>query len=122
MDFCYGLFGLLFEMFEMTGRLIKINPDFYSLWNYRKDMVENKIKENPQDLKAICRGEMTLSEMGLRKNPKSYYAWHHRIWIIAKGATDLKHEVNPHAIYVCSVKFLLILPRYTDLPLHRVFE
>ena len=87
------------KLFGMVARLIKINPDFYSLWNYRRDMVNKKIKESPKELKQICAGEMTLSEMGLRKNPKSYYAWHHRIWIIAKGTTDLKHEVKQKSLF-----------------------
>ena len=88
------------KMFDMTGRLIKINPDFYTLWNYRRELVGHRLAQRPGDAKDICAGEMQLSEMALRKNPKSYYAWHHRVWTIAKGQTDLKQEVALCTLYL----------------------
>jgi len=84
------------KMFQLVGSLIEINPDFYSLWNYRKVLVENLIKETgeaEEKKAAICAGELKLAERALRKNPKSYYAWHHRVWTITFGTTDLKTEV-----------------------------
>ena len=27
------------ESFEMTGKALRMNPDFYSLWNFRRDML-----------------------------------------------------------------------------------
>jgi len=82
------------KMFELTGSLIAINPDFYSLWNYRRESVIRMIQANPEEKKSICEEEMKLAESALRKNPKSYYAWHHRLWVIAKGTTNLKTEIG----------------------------
>jgi len=33
--------------------------------------------------------ELSITEMSLRENPKSYYVWHHRMWI-------LKHLPQPN--------------------------
>jgi singapore isolate B (sub-type 7) whole genome shotgun sequence assembly, scaffold_0 len=34
------------EAFKVTGVVAKLNPDFYSIWNYRKDYLVSQI-ENP---------------------------------------------------------------------------
>jgi len=81
------------NMFELTGNLIEINPDFYSLWNYRRESVIRMLQAAPEDKKKLSLNELKLSESALRKNPKSYYAWHHRRWMIAKGTVDLVTEL-----------------------------
>ena len=64
-----------------------IMPDFYTLWNYRKDIVTS-MKQGmepskfyeflPKELKSI------IPVMG--KNPKSYVLWFHRIWLLKMAA------------------------------------
>ena len=82
----------------MTGVVAKLNPDFYSIWNYRKDYLVLQL-ENP-DLYVrraflICRSEesklqLMQSEVQLtediirEKDPKCYSVWHHRRWLFQK--------------------------------------
>ena len=37
--------------------------------------------------------ELKLSETALRKNPKSYAAWHHRKWLVAQDLVPLDKEL-----------------------------
>lgn len=148
----------------ITGKLIELNPDFYTLWNFRRNIVNhfraeitqtekndtksssdvingndedssetNNIdsnddaksdscsrkyndkndkdendnndtdtdkplaaeQENKQrdSLTVLFAGELRLTEAALRKNPKSYYAWHHRKWVVDQGYNSIDDEL-----------------------------
>jgi geranylgeranyl transferase type-2 subunit alpha len=88
----------------LSSQLLRINPDVYTLWNYRKEMiVASKIirqeAEDGETEKEECEnereggkaplppGSFLQKELDLvidciRKNPKSYGAWHHRRWLL----------------------------------------
>ena len=38
--------------------------------------------------------ELKLTETAIRKNPKSYAAWHHRKWLVALGVAPLDNELQ----------------------------
>ncbi|XP_061192641.1 geranylgeranyl transferase type-2 subunit alpha-like [Saccostrea echinata] len=71
------------EGLKITGEILSVNPDFYSLWNYRKEiflfMKENKETDFVQKL---MQDELGFLESCLKVNPKSYGAWHHRCFIM----------------------------------------
>lgn len=71
------------EGLKLTGEILSVNPDFYSLWNYRKEiflfMKDNKETEFVQKL---MQDELGFLESCLKVNPKSYGAWHHRSFIL----------------------------------------
>lgn len=73
--------------------MIGLNPDFYTLWNYRKDIV-NAFVEAGQDKASLCQGELDLTETAFRKNPKAYSAWTHREWVIDQGVSDMDRELT----------------------------
>ncbi|KFM63459.1 Geranylgeranyl transferase type-2 subunit alpha, partial [Stegodyphus mimosarum] len=71
------------EGLELTGRLLEQNPDFYTLWNYRREiLLFLKPTKNQEELKALTLVELGLTQNCLRVNPKSYGAWHHRFWVM----------------------------------------
>ncbi len=41
-----------------------------------------------------AKSELKLTETAIRKNPKSYAAWHHRKWLVALGVAPLKVELQ----------------------------
>jgi geranylgeranyl transferase type-2 subunit alpha len=43
---------------------------------------------------AAVNAELALTERALRANPKSYAAWHHRRWAVAKGFCSLERELS----------------------------
>jgi geranylgeranyl transferase type-2 subunit alpha len=83
-------------MLSLTQKLVEIQPEMITCWNKRKarfclykdsDDDDDKEKEKEERLlrlKNITKEELHVSEQGLRRNPKSYCAWEHRRWVIAR--------------------------------------
>lgn len=87
----------------MTSQILCANPDFYTIWNYRKEIVlkrQNDLIKKLQDkqvgdepnsgddkqdelaIENLFENELQLTANCLMKNPKSYNSWHHRLWTI----------------------------------------
>lgn len=79
---------------QISSKLITLNPDFYSLWNYRKEWLNHTIQSTPDKKSDLLAADLELSQQGLMKNPKCYSAWHHRLWVIDQGCTDLSTEIK----------------------------
>ena len=66
--------------------MLRVNPDVQTVWNMRRE----GLKEG-----WSAEEELALSAEGIRRNPKSYGAWHHRVWVLANSdAVDLGHELE----------------------------
>lgn len=85
----------------LTAAILAINPDLNTLFNFRKEQVMDLLLKNYFDknndfgeIQRIFQTELTLATTALRKNPKSYHAWYHRIWCLEHGlaAIDLGKE------------------------------
>lgn len=71
------------EALYLTKEVLQHNPDFYTLWNYRREILLHIKPEKPvEDLQTLCCEELLLTQACLMKNPKSYGAWHHRGWVM----------------------------------------
>uniref|UniRef100_A0A8R1XV31 Geranylgeranyl transferase type-2 subunit alpha n=1 Tax=Onchocerca volvulus TaxID=6282 RepID=A0A8R1XV31_ONCVO len=76
------------EMLSLTAFLLEKNPDIYTFWNIRrrvinllsKELSEGSDEENTNRRDEIFHSEILLTETCLKANPKSYYAWFHRLW------------------------------------------
>lgn len=63
--------------------------DFATLWNLRK----KHVLEEPTN--ELLENELKIAERVVRKNPKCYWAWHHRRWCAEKLETfDYNHELE----------------------------
>ncbi|KAL5714375.1 protein geranylgeranyltransferase type II [Ranunculus cassubicifolius] len=80
------------EALEISSKLLQMNPEVYTGWNYRKLAVQHNIKPDKESINSILDQELKLVEMALRTNYKSYGAWHHRKWILSKGLSSYDHE------------------------------
>jgi geranylgeranyl transferase type-2 subunit alpha len=124
--------------YALTGTLIPLNPDFYTLFNFRKeivlDFIAKRSKEkgmraavlilttlNTRAVSLVCKrlqrfdlishvllvlararacaatlleAELALTEKALQKQPKSYYAWYHRVWVIEQGTSGTTCMTN----------------------------
>ena len=69
------------ESLKLTEKVLKVNPDFYSLWNYRRKILihlnefirnwdgNNKIPV--AEGHSVVESELKISEEGIKRNPKS---------------------------------------------------
>ena len=82
---------------KMTGQVLMSNPDINTLWNIRRECVlsmtadsdtnnSDNIDEDGDDNKtsvdkdSLWMKEVELTGQCLMTNPKSYGAWHHRMF------------------------------------------
>ncbi|CAH8384665.1 unnamed protein product [Eruca vesicaria subsp. sativa] len=85
------------EAVDLSTKLLEINPEAYTAWNYRKLAVEDKlsrIESDPDLVKTILDEELSVVESALRQNFKSYGAWHHRKWVLSKGNSSVANEMR----------------------------
>ncbi|GMY06954.1 geranylgeranyl transferase type-2 subunit alpha 1 [Fagus crenata] len=85
------------EALEVNAKLLEINPEYYTAWNYRKLSVEHRLSQSESDLdsvKSILSEELKVVESALKQNFKSYGAWQHRKWVLSKGQSSVDHELR----------------------------
>ncbi|KAL2339984.1 hypothetical protein Fmac_007924 [Flemingia macrophylla] len=82
------------EALELSAKLLEINPECYTAWNYRKLAVQHVLSNSDSDPHSIFNDELKLVESALRKNFKSYGAWHHRKWVLSKGHSSIDNEMR----------------------------
>ncbi|KAI4337587.1 hypothetical protein L6164_015984 [Bauhinia variegata] len=85
------------EALEISAKLLEINPESYTAWNYRKLAVEHFLSQSHSDLdsvKSIFDEELKVVENALRQNFKSYGAWHHRKWVLSKEYSSIDKELR----------------------------
>uniref|UniRef100_A0ACD5ZEN0 Uncharacterized protein n=2 Tax=Avena sativa TaxID=4498 RepID=A0ACD5ZEN0_AVESA len=84
------------EALGLSFKLLEINPEAYTAWNYRKLALQHNLKElsDPEAIKSSVDNELRVVEAALRANPKSYGAWYHRKWLLNQKLTpvDSKRE------------------------------
>ncbi|CAG10947.1 unnamed protein product, partial [Tetraodon nigroviridis] len=70
------------EALLLTQQLLSSNPDFATLWNYRREILEHlETEKNEDDMQKVYEAELLFLESCLKINPKSYGSWHHRCWV-----------------------------------------
>lgn len=82
------------EAVKLTSKIIELNPDYYTLWNYRKSIVLDEAARDGASGEALGEREFALVERALRRNPKSYCAWAHRLWTLRRGWGDPRAELR----------------------------
>ncbi|KAF2470611.1 protein prenylyltransferase [Lindgomyces ingoldianus] len=83
------------EVLDLTTRLLNENPEYYTIWNHRRrillDLLLIPSSDDRPSTTLYRRGEelihddLQLTFALLRKFPKCYWIWNHRIWILQKG-------------------------------------
>uniref|UniRef100_A0A8D1G4V6 Geranylgeranyl transferase type-2 subunit alpha n=1 Tax=Sus scrofa TaxID=9823 RepID=A0A8D1G4V6_PIG len=73
------------SVLELTSQILGANPDFATLWNCRREVLQRlEVQKSPEELAALVKAELGFLESCLRVNPKSYGTWHHRCWLLGR--------------------------------------
>uniref|UniRef100_A0A9L0S6N1 Geranylgeranyl transferase type-2 subunit alpha n=1 Tax=Equus caballus TaxID=9796 RepID=A0A9L0S6N1_HORSE len=73
------------SVLELTSQILGANPDFATLWNCRREVLQQlEAQKSPEELAALVKAELGFLESCLRVNPKSYGTWHHRCWLLGR--------------------------------------
>ncbi|KAF9501297.1 rab-protein geranylgeranyltransferase [Pleurotus eryngii] len=72
------------EAFDATTQLLTVNPEFYTIWNYRRNILLNGLfrESTPEDVNELLSGELVLTMKFLQAHPKVYWIWNHRQWCL----------------------------------------
>ncbi|KAJ6807115.1 geranylgeranyl transferase type-2 subunit alpha 1 [Iris pallida] len=82
------------EALAASEKLLEMNPEVYTAWNYRKMAFEYHLsyESEPEPIDSLVNDELRTVEMALRRNPKCYGAWHHRKWVLSQGLMDVDFD------------------------------
>nr|KAF6502207.1 Rab geranylgeranyltransferase subunit alpha [Molossus molossus] len=73
------------SVLELTSQILGANPDFATLWNCRREVLQQlEAQKSPEELATLVKAELGFLESCLRVNPKSYGTWHHRCWLLSR--------------------------------------
>ena len=70
----------------MTTELLNRNLEFYTIWNYRRELITKLIPKDQLDIELTKELDFTLS--CLKQHPKSYWVWNHRRWALESCRTS----------------------------------
>lgn len=87
-------------LLDLAGKILSVNPDISTLWNIRRECILKMSTEDPES-NVIFDKDLGFTEMCLQVQPKSYGAWHHRVWILENSPNpDWNREVNLCTLYL----------------------
>ncbi|KAG7452843.1 rab-protein geranylgeranyltransferase, partial [Guyanagaster necrorhizus] len=72
------------DALDLTTRMLQINPEFYTAWNYRRTILLNGIfaSRTPQEINEFLSDDLSLTTLALKAHPKVYWIWNHRRWCL----------------------------------------
>ncbi|KAF8630374.1 hypothetical protein AX15_002936 [Amanita polypyramis BW_CC] len=82
--------------FQLTTQLLGINPEFYTVWNYRRNACLYGIFPNssPQAIHDILSEDLEFTMNALKVHPKVYWIWNHRRWCL-ENIPDRPNDSDP---------------------------
>ncbi|MCJ8742009.1 hypothetical protein PDJAM_G00077340 [Pangasius djambal] len=73
------------DALQLTQQLLASNPDFATLWNYRREiLLQLETVKEEEEMQKLYETELQFIESCLKVNPKSYGSWHHRGWVMSR--------------------------------------
>ncbi|KAG5716262.1 Geranylgeranyl transferase type-2 subunit alpha [Termitomyces sp. T112] len=72
------------EALQLTSRLLQVNPEFYTIWNYRRNIFLNGIfpRSSLEEINDLITKDLSSTMTALKAHPKVYWIWNHRRWCL----------------------------------------
>ena len=72
------------ESLHLTTKMLQINPEFYTVWNYRRNIYLSAVFPNsaPELVKESLERDLVMTTTALKAHPKVYCIWTHRRWCL----------------------------------------
>lgn len=67
------------QAMELTTKVLDLNPEFNTAWNYRRDIITNIDRLTDE---KFWQDELKFTMIQLKRFPKVYWIWNHRVWIL----------------------------------------
>lgn len=77
------------EALQRTEKILNINPEFYTAWNCRREILIEICSQDPQNKQEILLKEIKMTDYLLKQSPKTYWLWNHRRWALENCPTPL---------------------------------
>ncbi|KAL9620677.1 MAG: hypothetical protein Q9160_004813 [Pyrenula sp. 1 TL-2023] len=95
------------ELLQKTAELLKANPEYYTIWNYRRRIYSHEFetltrrhqegdikKEDKEDqILDIIKLDLQFLFPLMLKFPKCYWIWNHRLWLLEQATVRLPPAV-----------------------------
>ena len=76
------------QSLELTTSLLSTNPEFNTVWNYRRDILEALHPGARPSSEAFPEDELEFTMAQLKRFPKVYWIWNHRVWVLMHFCRD----------------------------------
>lgn len=80
---------------ESTSKLLKWNPEYYTIWNYRRLIMQHSFSQETEENDAgytvdpaitnLIANDLAFLLPLLRKFPKCYWIWNYRLWLLEES-------------------------------------
>ncbi|KAH7889917.1 rab-protein geranylgeranyltransferase [Phlebopus sp. FC_14] len=72
------------DAFDLSQRLLQVNPEFYTIWNYRRKIMLHGIfpESTAEEIHDLLTSELGMTTTALKAHPKVYWIWNHRRWCL----------------------------------------
>ncbi|CUM50691.1 unnamed protein product [Debaryomyces tyrocola] len=70
------------DALNKTTSVLLLNPEFYTVWNYRREILLDLFSKNILKKKEALEDDLKIVMSQLKRFPKCYWVWNHRIWCL----------------------------------------
>ncbi|KAI9791834.1 MAG: Rab geranylgeranyltransferase [Peltula sp. TS41687] len=110
------------EALDLTSKLLKLNPEYYTIWNHRRRVLLHELFPEPKPTSpsvadpslfqtstspstslsegtaattclSLIRADLLFLVPLLREFPKCYWIWNHRLWLLQQATLRLPRTV-----------------------------
>lgn len=78
------------ETLNLTAKLLKLNPEYYTIWNHRRRILEALFAgKDTASVEGLITTDLQFLLPLLLQYPKCYWIWNHRLWLLQRTSALL---------------------------------